>query len=175
MKSVFLRYLLPVLLLALVIFAIRRGADSNHPSSSTPSVDASRPDAGRPPGFFELFVVSPQPGPGLREIRTNDGVIFVESTPLISDADVARARAVANPNGPAMVELTWTPQGRRRFAEATRSHLGQTLALLIDQHLETLLAFDAPIDEASVQIGKGGATTMEAAAAFAARFGRGRR
>ena len=68
----------------------------------------------------------------------------------------------------------FSPEGRARFAAGTRVNLGQALVLLIDGHVETMLAFDQPIDEPSVQISKADSPTMEAAAEFAARFGRNR-
>lgn len=139
-------------------------ASARRATSETPARPA------RSARFFELVRVSEAPATGFHAIETNNTQLLVSDEPIISNLDVASARAVDDGSGSAKIELVWTAEGRRKFAAATRDLQGQTLALIIDGHLETMLAFDHPMDEPSVQIGKGDAATMATAAEFAARF-----
>lgn len=136
-----------------------------------PATRAGAPAAAPEPSpFFALHEVAEVPTDGFQAIESGDGTLFISDQPLITNRHVSTARAVETPDGPALVELVWTPDGRRRFATATREHLGQPLALLIDERVATVLVFDEPIDESSVRMQKGESGTLAEAEAFASRF-----
>ncbi len=57
--------------------------------------------------------------------------------PLLTGADLADARAVFDQFGRPMVSLTFTPEGAKKFEEATRAHVGERLAIVLDGRVYT--------------------------------------
>ncbi|MGQ9753823.1 MAG: protein translocase subunit SecD [Thermaceae bacterium] len=57
--------------------------------------------------------------------------------PLLTGADLADARAVFDQFGRPQVALTFTPEGAKKFEEATRKNVGQRLAIVLDGKVYT--------------------------------------
>ena len=85
---------------------------------------------------------------------------------------IARARQTMDCYGdrPA-VDVTFNEEGARRFGEATREHVGQPVAVVLDDVVLTTPRIDEPILGGTVRIG--GNFTLESARQLAAWLGSG--
>jgi preprotein translocase subunit SecD len=77
----------------------------------------------------QLPLIQPGAAPG----RTSEERIHVQKKPLLdrsalNSANVQKSAVTGSPE----IQLTFTEQGARRFAEVTRQHTGKRLAIVID-------------------------------------------
>jgi len=100
---------------------------------------------------------TPPPGYGLLVLEREDrqtGEIhkvphFVRRIPEMTGRSVQNAQAVLNTYGGHEISLTMTPEGRERFAEVTRQHVGQQLAIVLDGKL-----YSAPVIRQEIEGGQ---------------------
>lgn len=101
-----------------------------------------------------------------------DGALqIIDVRPIISSGEIAAASAGFDDYGQANIAFTLTEGGRTKFAEATRSMLGQAFAIVLD---ETLMS--VPVVQSEITGGQGqitGLFTAEEAGALAARMAGG--
>ena len=89
-----------------------------------------------PPVEMETRAASRAPADGLTEMVVQgwDDTVYVAEQVLLANEDIASAGVVAGPDGP-RVEIVFTEAGAQRLAAATREHLSECLAILIDGHV----------------------------------------
>jgi preprotein translocase subunit SecD len=89
--------------------------------------------AADPPAKLEVHKAETQAADGLIEasILGSDGKIYLHKEVIITNDDVATARAVVM-NGIVAVELTFTREGIRKMTKAAEEHKGKPTAVLID-------------------------------------------
>ncbi len=76
---------------------------------------------------------------------------YVRDTVVMSNYDIQRALPIVW-NGKSVVELTFTPAGKVRFAMLTKENLGKRIGILIDGKLVTAPIVEAPILEGKALI-----------------------
>jgi hypothetical protein len=111
--------------------SIRRGTgEQSKPKQSDP------PPALTPKARLELRLVGSGPGPGLSEMRDlgPSQSVFVSNIPVITNADIAYARATRYADAPA-VEITFTKTGEIKFCDITSANIGKSMAVLVDGKL----------------------------------------
>lgn len=111
---------------------------------------------------FEVRLAQTQPAEGLQEARIagSADVLYLHQEPIVTNADIAQARAIALPDGRFDVAVTFNAAGAEKMRKATSGHLGQPLAILIDGDLVAAPTVRSPIDaEARIT---GGFTKAEA-------------
>ena len=85
---------------------------------------------------FEIRLAEDSPAPGLQPVTTGTGsTIYLHRDAVIGNIAIATARvATRNPAG-FSVDVTFTPQGAERISRATRNHVGQSVAIVVDGHV----------------------------------------
>jgi preprotein translocase subunit SecD len=84
---------------------------------------------------FEMRLAEDSPAPGLQPVTGASGTIYLHRDAVIGNSDIAAARVMTgNPAGFG-VEVTFTPRGAEKIAQATRNHVGKSVAILIDGHV----------------------------------------
>lgn len=79
--------------------------------------------------------------------------VLVRRVPIVSSHDVVNAEAVDDElSGTPAVDLTFTPDAARRFAEATRSAVGSQLALVLDNAVIGLQPVTAPVTDGRMRL-----------------------
>lgn len=95
--------------------------------------------------------------------------LHVQKQPLLDRSAIKTAVAVKNPlTGAAEVDLTFTAPGAKRFAQITRDHVGERLAIVVDGKVRSAPRVAAEIAGGKAQIS--GAFSEQEAAALAARL-----
>ena len=84
---------------------------------------------------FEVRLAEDQPTPGLREARIGDSdrVIYLHEEIIVTNDDIAQSSVVQG-DGPSRfnVEVQFNAAGARKMRQATASHRGEPVAILID-------------------------------------------
>ena len=75
-----------------------------------------------------------------------DKIFFVGDSVFLSNDHIRSAEVIDWEHQP-KVKVKLTDEGRRRFADFTRQHLGKQAALLVDQKLVSCPRVNAPITE----------------------------
>jgi hypothetical protein len=85
---------------------------------------------------LELRLVASGPGPGLSEMRDLDPSqpVYVRNTPVITNADIAHARATRYAGAPA-VGLAFTKTGANTLCDITTANIGKPIGVLVDGKL----------------------------------------
>jgi preprotein translocase subunit SecD len=86
------------------------------------------------PPILELRLASDKPAPGFSaqrnfESRDQPAVLYLDSTVVVSDADLVRARTRSAPDGLVM-ELTLSDAAAARLRETTANSIGKYMAVL---------------------------------------------
>lgn len=97
---------------------------------------------------LEILAADTVPGPsriqkpivgGSGQVSGRESLVYVDPTPVLTNADVMEARVVvfedAGHRHENPVELTLTPSAKARFAAFTASRVGRPLAIVIDGRL----------------------------------------
>lgn len=101
--------------------------------------------------------------------KTVEEKLHVQKKPLLDRSSLKSAAVEKDPlTGASEVQLTFTDQGAKRFAEVTRDHVGQRLAIVIDGKVHSAPKVMAEIPGGKVAIS--GAFSAQEAAALAARL-----
>jgi len=111
--------------------SIRRGTgEQSKPKQSYPE------PALTPKVRLELRLVGSGPGPGLSEMRDFDPSqpVFVSNSPVITNADIAHARATRHAGAPA-VALSFTKTGANTLCDITTANIGKPMGVLVDGKL----------------------------------------
>ncbi len=81
--------------------------------------------------------------------RTNLEILYVERPILIDQNDLKSATVTTNTvNGMPAINISFTDQGRKRFAEVTRNNLDRRLAIIIDGKV-----YEAPVIRSEISGG----------------------
>ena len=85
---------------------------------------------------LEIRLAESQPSAGLREVvlEGSDRRVYLRPDPVVTGADVTSAR-VADAGGQYSINVTFSPTASNRLAEATKSHVGRPVAILLDGRL----------------------------------------
>ncbi len=95
---------------------------------------------------------------------TIEETLHVQKQPLLDRSSIKTAVAAKNPlTGASEVELTFTAPGAKRFAQVTRDHIGQRLAIVVDGKVRSAPRVAAEIAGGQAQI-SGSFSEQEAAA-----------
>jgi len=95
--------------------------------------------------------------------------LHVQKQPLLDRSSIKTAVAAKNPlTGDSEVELTFTAPGAKRFAQVTRDHVGERLAIVVDGKVRSAPRVAAEIAGGKAQIS--GSFSEQEAAALAARL-----
>jgi preprotein translocase subunit SecD len=71
---------------------------------------------------------------------------------IVTDDDLAAAKPGFSQSGAPIVNVRLNEAGTRRFATATRTSIGQRLAIVLDGHVLTAPTVMSPIEEGEIQI-----------------------
>jgi hypothetical protein len=105
-------------------------------SSGAVEADSAPPLAPIRKARLELHLVGSGPGPGLSEMRDLDPSqpVYVRNSPVITNADIAHARATSYAGAPA-VGLAFTKMGANRLCDITSANIGKPMGVLVDGKL----------------------------------------
>jgi len=85
---------------------------------------------------FEIRLAEDSPAPGLQPVTTGTGsTIYLHRDAVIGNIDIATARVATRSPAGFSVDVTFTPQGAERISRATRNHVGQSVAIVVDGHV----------------------------------------
>ena len=97
---------------------------------------------------FEVRLAEDRPGPGLREVRIGSPgrVIYLHQEIVVTNTDIAKSRVVQG-DGPSRfnIDVQFNAAGARKMREATASHVGRPVAILIDGNVVMTPVLRAPI------------------------------
>jgi len=105
-------------------------------SSEAVKADPAPPLAPTRKARLELRLVGSGPGPGLSEMTDLDPSqpVYVSNSPVITNADIAHARATRHAGAPA-VGLAFTKRGANRLCDITSANIGKPMGALVDGRL----------------------------------------
>jgi len=103
---------------------------------------------------FEVRLAEEQPGPGLFQARVvdTDRVVYLHNEVVVANGDVALSRSEPTRAGYS-VTVMFTPNGAEKMRQATSSHLGKPLAVLIDGEVVMAPVIRSPVTESAVITG----------------------
>lgn len=104
-------------------------------SACSPGAKARAPDWQRVPVALEVRLAEGSPAPGLvaAEVYGQGKTVYLHPEAQISDSDIVRVEAVKTRIGQGLILQIWlTRAGASRLKEATRRHIGDSLAVSID-------------------------------------------
>ena len=101
---------------------------------------------------FEVRLAEDQPGPGLREaqIAGSDRVVYVHQEIVVTNDDIARSNVVQDGPSRYGVGVEFNAAGAQKMRQATASHVGRPVAILIDGDVVTAPVLRAPISTSAV-------------------------
>lgn len=101
----------------------------------SPGQKARAPDWKRVPVSLELRLAEGSPAPGLipAAVYGQGKTVYLHPEAELSNTDIAKVEAVKTRIGKGLILQVWlTRAGASRIKEATRRHIGDSLAVLID-------------------------------------------
>jgi preprotein translocase subunit SecD len=101
---------------------------------------------------FEVRLAEDQAGPGLREaqIAGSDRVVYVHQEIVVTNDDIARSNVVQDGPSRYGVGVEFNAAGAQKMRQATASHVGRPVAILIDGDVVTAPVLRAPISTSAV-------------------------
>jgi preprotein translocase subunit SecD len=104
---------------------------------------------------FEARLAEDKPGAGLREVVGANGQhIYLHPETVVTNSDITEAKLVQGDTPSVFsVSLTFTAAGAEQMRRATASHIGQTLAILIDGEVVMAPVIRAPITTSALITG----------------------
>lgn len=101
---------------------------------------------------FEVRLAEDQPAPGLREAKVagSNRSVYLYDSVIVSNGDIASARAVPG-SGPSdySVNIEFNTAGAARMHDATASHVGKLIAILLDGRVVMAPTLRSPISESA--------------------------
>jgi preprotein translocase subunit SecD len=102
---------------------------------------------------FEVRLAEDHPSPGLREARIagSDQVVYVHQEIVVTNDDIAQSSVVPG-DGPSRygVGVEFNAAGAEKMRQATASHVGRPVAILIDGDVVTAPVLRSPISTSAV-------------------------
>jgi preprotein translocase subunit SecD len=102
---------------------------------------------------LEVRLAENSPAAGLQETRVSGSgnVVYLHPEVIVSNGDIARTRVVPG-NGPARfgVAVVFTEAGSERMRQATASHIGKPLAIIIDGEIAAIPILRSPISDSAL-------------------------
>ena len=126
---------------ALILLVVALGACS--PGERQKAVDWRQV-----PVSVELRLAEGAPGPGLMAaaVYGQRKTVYLRPEPLLSNSDVRKVEAVETRIGRGLIlEVSPTAAGAARLKQATESHIGDSLAVLIDSVVVAVPLIQQPI------------------------------
>lgn len=103
-------------------------------------------EAAPPPNCDTMKLQKVNPATG----RTSLEILYVDRNVLLDQNDLQATRVVTSASsGQPVIDVTFTDQGRRRFAEVTRNNIDRRLAIIIDGQV-----YSAPVIRTEIPGGK---------------------
>jgi preprotein translocase subunit SecD len=106
---------------------------------------------------FEVRLAEDRPTAGLREARIagSDRVIYLHPEIIVTNTDIAQSSVVQSSvalGGPSRfgVGVRFTAEGAQKIREATATHVGRPVAILIDGDVVTAPVLKSPISTSAV-------------------------
>ena len=111
------------------------------------STDGTGPETKPIPRMTVRFhLASGKPVEGYREMTDRKGrPVYVAPDSVMSELDIVRARVVEDPAGRPAVGVTLSDEAGERFEEFTAAHIGDALAILVDDELVTAAVIRAKL------------------------------
>jgi hypothetical protein len=102
---------------------------------------------------FEVHLAEDQPGPGLRAARvgSSNRTVYLHPETVVTNGDIARSRVI--PGGaPSQfgIDVQLNNAGAEKMRQATMSHLGKPVAILIDGNVVIAPTVKSAIDAEAV-------------------------
>jgi preprotein translocase subunit SecD len=101
---------------------------------------------------FEVRLAEDQPAPGLREAKVagSNRSVYLYDSVIVSNGDIASAHAVPG-SGPSdySVNIEFNAAGAARMHDATASHVGKLIAILLDGGVVMAPTLRSPISESA--------------------------
>jgi hypothetical protein len=122
---------------------------------------------------FEARLAEETPASGLQAVVMGDAgrTIYLHPHPIVTNGDIARAEVRPGDGAsPFAVEVTFNAGGAAKISQATHSHIGKPLAILIDGKLVAAPVLRSPIATSAVI--NGNFTKAEADRIVAGMIGR---
>jgi hypothetical protein len=97
---------------------------------------------------FEVRLAEDAPAAGLREARVtgSDRLIYLHQEVVVTISDIAQSRVVSGDSASRFgVAVEFNASGARRMRQATASHIGKPVAVLIDGEVVTAPVLRGPI------------------------------
>jgi hypothetical protein len=102
---------------------------------------------------FEARLAEETPANGLQEVVIGDArrTIYLHPNPIVTNSDIARAEVRPGDGAsPFAVAITFNDGGAAKMLQATQSHIGRPLAILIDGKLVAAPVLRSPITASAV-------------------------
>jgi len=116
------------------------------------SVVAKGPQNPPPKGAekMDLTVTNSATGKSYGEILWIGKEVLIHQNDLQEAKVVTNTPAMSNVPGKPVIEITFTPEGRKRFAEVTRQNIDKRLAIIVEGRIVS-----APVIRSEISGGKG--------------------
>ncbi|WP_342234700.1 SecDF P1 head subdomain-containing protein [Inquilinus sp. OTU3971] len=120
---------------------------------------------------IEFRLAQAEPGPGLTAVEKDGRTLYLQPQVIISTPDIASAEQSFDPLwGQPVVSLELNSAGRDRLAAFTATHIGRTLAIIVDGALVTAPVIQSVIPDGRLQIS--GVQSLAEAMDLAGKLGR---
>jgi preprotein translocase subunit SecD len=98
------------------------------------ATDPANQDDKKSPIKFELRRAESKPAAGLTEavVAGTKEKVYLHKEAAITNKEIAEAHAATDDSNNPAIAITFTKEGRKKFAELTRQHQGKPLAILVD-------------------------------------------
>jgi preprotein translocase subunit SecD len=107
-----------------------------------------------PPAFFQIRIASEAEKPDHDRMRMalGESSVYVSRSTTVADDAVIRMRATHAENG-LVLDVTLSSEGAQRLAAATRSQVGQHLAVLLNSELVSAAPIVSPLGNGRLLVG----------------------
>ncbi|HVH29615.1 MAG TPA: hypothetical protein VM818_22865 [Vicinamibacterales bacterium] len=131
--------------LAMVVMGITAAGYQMWMHGTTPVLAAVR---------FEVRLAEDQPIPGLVVARLDSGrVIYLHPEIVVSNDDIAQSWVSEDGPNQFGIAVQLLPSGAERMRQATTTHVGRPMAILLDGHVVMAPVVRAPIGDSAVITG----------------------
>jgi preprotein translocase subunit SecD len=97
-------------------------------------------------GPYELFLYRSRPEDGSAALA---GWVILEKTPVINTNDMKEVKALASPDGGAdyLIDFLLTPSSAARFSKITGEHVGDSLAIVLNNEVKSAPRIDGQLHD----------------------------
>lgn len=120
--------------------------------AAAPAPAAAQP---QPAPAADFRLVQAQPAPQLQSIRVRGQVLYMQSAPVLTRADLARVTPMKTKEGAAFLRLQFTPEGAGKLGEITRRNVGNWLLFTVNNQFVELPRIGGPVANGVIDIGMG--------------------